>query len=726
MIRVVKPATLFPVLFLIMQSTFAQVQTSVPDLLSQKFLRYCESVPREEIFVHSDREEYVSGEDMWFNIYLFDRQSLKPSLNSKIVYFELLNPENRPVIQKRIRIEEGFGPGQVVLPDSLSTGKYTIRAYTSWMKNFLPYNCFMKDIKVYNAFSTKEFKEKEKISDNLKGVSVSEISMRAGNTGVTMKVNNFKPVLLEIIVNTGPEYLSQNSNLFYLFIQTRGKINLVLSERIAGESTTITVLKSLLTPGINQITLFDSKGIPVSERFIYTLEAAKTEPTLNSSDSCNTRSKLSLEIDLGSGVLHSKIPANLSLSVAPMANRKDNIDLEDYVIFGSEFGLVPYNALDGRRIDDLSAEEIDNLLLQVRSNWIDWENILSNDSTVFKYPAEKDDHYILGKLITPNLQTTVSDEFLVMSTPGKKAGFQYARTDKEGNFSFRIHIDESLKDLIIQPDDITKNFKINIESSFSNQFLSSSILADSIRREVPSYISEWGENYQVKKIYGSSSIGDPLVPILIPPEPKRFYGKPGIELIMDDYIKLPVMQEVFFELIPGVFMKTRKSIYEISIADPVDGRVYATLPGLMIDGVIINDPGLIGNMDPELVEKIDVIKERYIVGDYIFYGIVNIITRSGDFGLITLPGYAVRIPYRVTEPVWSFISPDYSSAEMKNNRIPDFRNTLYWNPSIKPGKDGKATIEFWTSDIAQEYEVNIQGITPDGRMVSVRKTIKVK
>ena len=123
-------------------------------------MNYTESVPREEIYIHSDRDEYISGEDLWFNIYLIDRQSFKPSSDSKIAYFELLNPDNRPIVQKRILLDGGFGPGQIILPDTLSTGTYTIRAYTSWMKNFLPSNCFSKDIHIYNAFSSRAFKEK--------------------------------------------------------------------------------------------------------------------------------------------------------------------------------------------------------------------------------------------------------------------------------------------------------------------------------------------------------------------------------------------------------------------------------------------------------------------------------------------------------------------------------------------------------------------------------------
>ena len=146
-----KPAVVIVMSFLIMQYSFGQGQKDMTAYLKQKFLRYCQDVPREEVFLHTDREEYISGEEMWFNAYVIDRQSSKVSYNSRIVYFELLNSVNRPVIQKRVLTDNGFGAGQIVLPDTLSTGTYTIRAYTNWMKNFLPYNCYEKDISVFNT-----------------------------------------------------------------------------------------------------------------------------------------------------------------------------------------------------------------------------------------------------------------------------------------------------------------------------------------------------------------------------------------------------------------------------------------------------------------------------------------------------------------------------------------------------------------------------------------------
>ena len=57
------------------------------------------------------------------------------------------------------------------------------------------------------------------------------------------------------------------------------------------------------------------------------------------------------------------------------------------------------------------------------------------------------------------------------------------------------------------------------------------------------------------KIYGSEQMTENEAPISFTRSDYRFYGKPDIELVLEDYIKLPVMHEVFFELMPGVFMK---------------------------------------------------------------------------------------------------------------------------------------------------------------------------
>jgi hypothetical protein len=195
---------------------------------------------------------------------------------------------------------------------------------------------------------------------------------------------------------------------------------------------------------------------------------------------------------------------------------------------------------------------------------------------------------------------------------------------------------------------------------------------------------------------------------------------------MADYVSLPTMEEVFYELLPNVSVKKRNSGYEILITDRINEKRNEISPDLFLDGVKIKDASIIVELDPSIVERIDVVKEKYFVGNYSFPGIVNIMTKSADFSSIPLPGYMIRLPYRVIEPVKSFFSPDYSSGELKNNTIPDFRNTLYLNPSVKPDSEGKIRIEFWTSDFVSEYEINVQGITSEGEVISTKKTFRVE
>ena len=711
---------LFLLNFLFLRSSFGQNQLNIPDYIRQRFQSYCKSVPWEEIFIQTDRDQYISGEDLWFNTYLIDRQGFKPSSNSKIVYFEILNPENRPVVQKKILLDNGFGPGQVILPDTLSSGTYTIRAYTNWMKNFLPENCFLKYIDIYNPFRKKVIR---RIGQPVKLAVTSTDSLPA-RSGLSLEVNNLKQDSLEIFIHTNKKFRSENNNLLYLFIQSHGKIDHLSTERLLGEITRITVSKNTLLKGINQITIFDSKG-PVIDRLIYTAFNEDQHIVLHSIDSCNRRSKVTLEIE--SGINSSGISdlTNLSISAALGMKGREIMDLNDYLALGTEFGLFPNCTIHGRKIKELPPEALDSLLLTLKSNWINWESIFSPDDQYFKYLPEKEDHYISGRLLTSNLQPENADEIVVMSTVGREADFQYTTTDKKGNFNFRTKIGEIPEDFIIQPDYKIKNQKVYIESSFSDEYIKNNIYVDSINKLMSPFISRLSINYQVRDIYGTSSVGNRLTPSINMIKHKRFYGTPDFELNMNNFLALDSLSEVFFELVPHVRLAYINSEYEMSVTDQA-GKKIEGVPTVMIDGIIIKNPAVIAKLDPGLVEKIDVVWDKYRVGDYIFNGIVNILSKTGDLTTEILSSDAVRLHTSAIDTICSFVSPDYSLAEMKRNRIADYRNTLYWNPSVKLDKDGKARIEFWTSDTKSDYIINIQGITSEGRTVSLRKIINVK
>jgi len=715
---------LFLLFFLINQNFDLQGQNNIPDLLRERFQRYIDAVPMEEVFIHTDRDEYISGEDLWFAVYLIDRQSHKPSASSRITYFELINSENRPVVQKRIYLENGFGPGQITLPDTLSTGIYTIRSYTNRMKNFLPYNCFVRNIRIFNPFNNKSLK----VRPGVAGINPVRLYEQSGSgtydTGMTLEINSHKPDNIEIIFKADEKYRSENKNLFYLFIQTHGITDYFSTETITGEDKKVLLPVGSLTGGLNQIIVFDLKGQPVCSQYNYTPLADTPAITINSGDTYGVREKVTLDLETGNSITNNLKPGSISISVSPLTEGNQKSDLKDYLISGSEFGF-DRSYLPSINKSDLPREIKEPNLSNINSKWIDWPAILSGKIPGIVYNTEREFHFLRGKLTSED-NSISSSEYVLLSIPGKEPGFQYAKTDNAGNFSFSIQIDESIKDLVLMPDDESRIQKIILESGFAEVNTPVQIASGTDEVSIPQYIKDWSVNYQIRKIYGDYSVGSLVESNLRPLIPVRFYGKPDTELIMADYVTLPKMEEVFYELLPHVSMKKKNSGYEILITDRINENRYESSPDLFLDGVKINDASVFADLDPSIVERIDVIKEKYFVGDYSFPGLVNITTISSDFSTIQLPGYMIRLPYSVVDRVRSFLSPDYTLSALKNSTIPDFRNTLYWNPSVRTDSEGKVRIEFWTSDFAAEYEINVQGITSEGKVISERKTFRVE
>ncbi|MEO5681537.1 MAG: hypothetical protein ABIQ88_02790 [Chitinophagaceae bacterium] len=118
--------------------------------LRQQFIAYNQQVMQEKLYAHTDKAFYLAGEICWFKLYNVDAFFNKPLGISKMAYAELLDKNNKPVLQAKIALEAGSGNGSMQLPVSLPSGRYLFRAYTRWMKNFDAAYFFEKQITVIN------------------------------------------------------------------------------------------------------------------------------------------------------------------------------------------------------------------------------------------------------------------------------------------------------------------------------------------------------------------------------------------------------------------------------------------------------------------------------------------------------------------------------------------------------------------------------------------------
>ena len=75
---------------------------------------------------------------------------------------------------------------------------------------------------------------------------------------------------------------------------------------------------------------------------------------------------------------------------------------------------------------------------------------------------------------------------------------------------------------------------------------------------------------------------------------------------------------------------------------------------------------------------------------------------------------SLQIEYEGLQVHREFYSPAYKTIRQTQQRLPDFRNVLYWSPDLPAGKN-TTPVEFFSSDLPGDYLIVIQGLSPDGR-----------
>jgi len=126
----------------------------------------------EKVYLHTDRDFYNPGDDIWFKSYVVDGLTHTPSDSSGNLHVELISPDSKIIGSRIIRLDNGLGNGDFTLPDSLRSGKYRLRAYTNYMRNFGDQLFFNKNITIINSSDTTgTITEGIKYSDNTLEIS---------------------------------------------------------------------------------------------------------------------------------------------------------------------------------------------------------------------------------------------------------------------------------------------------------------------------------------------------------------------------------------------------------------------------------------------------------------------------------------------------------------------------------------------------------------------------
>lgn len=186
----------------------------------------------ERVYISTDRDVYVAGDEMYLSAFCFDMFTGRFSNTSRTVYLEVVSPEG-PVQTAKLALDGGRGGGVVSLLNTIPTGEYRLVAYTAQCFNEDGYDFLegARTISIINPFTaTRSSSGVEILSDeDYASLESAEIpyagSVRLASDGpLTLTNASDRPVTLSVSVfhDDGLVSPSTSSPAAFLAGATRG------------------------------------------------------------------------------------------------------------------------------------------------------------------------------------------------------------------------------------------------------------------------------------------------------------------------------------------------------------------------------------------------------------------------------------------------------------------------------------------------------------------------
>lgn len=167
--------------FVLLQSALSFLQAQTADV----------SVA-EKIYIQLPSKVYATDQTIWFKAVVVNSNTQNPTSISGVLYVDLINPNKQIIDQKTLKLKEGLGQGAFELNSNLNSGKYQIRAYTNWNRNFSADFMFKAYVDVVDA----EDQSNKTLTDSLQLFkSQSSVFLNGVVTFENLKKNRSKETL---------------------------------------------------------------------------------------------------------------------------------------------------------------------------------------------------------------------------------------------------------------------------------------------------------------------------------------------------------------------------------------------------------------------------------------------------------------------------------------------------------------------------------------------------
>lgn len=130
-------------------------KNSFTELLNDYYQTYQKEYQPQVSYLRTDKPIYKPSETVWFQAYLRDVNSLKPSEAGKSIFVEIFDPKGKSIEKLRLVLADGQASGQYDIPSDAAGGMYKILCYSSWQRNNFGAPIFEKTFQVQKVLLPK-------------------------------------------------------------------------------------------------------------------------------------------------------------------------------------------------------------------------------------------------------------------------------------------------------------------------------------------------------------------------------------------------------------------------------------------------------------------------------------------------------------------------------------------------------------------------------------------
>lgn len=332
---------------------------------------------------------------------------------------------------------------------------------------------------------------------------------------------------------------------------------------------------------------------------------------------------------------------------------------------------------------------------------------------------------ISGRVVDNGSGKPMGGAVVFLSAEDSLTNLKYDRTKADGSFFFLLgdyHKGKTLHVSVFRSDDPEANPRIEIREKFPAQPFSPGKMR--LHPHIHAFMEEALIAKRVRLAYGSADFGlefrDAEAFAGVPP---LLYGLPVHTVFTRDYLPLENLAEISVEIVPNLRIRPQGNSYSVRMINSGSAVFFPDPPIFFMNGVWLHAVDDVARLSSADIMRIEVLSRPWMFGSLEFSGIVGIFTPPDGH---RVPVHPTTKTIRVNPaPGEVKFSPDpHAGGGMPH--VPDYRETLFWDPDIRLEAGQSHMVEFTTGDLPGRFVVTLEGMTECGIPFSQSMTINVE